>query len=75
MKSRKALRRAFGAAEGFPEVPTKIGNVAISRLVNCRAAGGCSFCYPHGFETTNSRRVKNTRSWKHNRATQYRVRG
>ncbi len=75
MKSRKALRRAFGDTEGFPDVPKKIGNVAISRLVHCRASGGCSFCFPHGFEASNSTRAKNTKSWKHHRVTQYRARG
>lgn len=75
MKYRKRFRRAFGDDEGLPDLPTKVGNVAISRLVNFRTNGGCSLCYPHGFETPNSTWAKNTKSWKHHRATQYRLRG
>lgn len=75
IKTRKALGSAFGANEaGLADLPTKMSNRRVSRLVFTGDRGGCSFCFPHGFETTNSTAGKNRRSWKHNRAHQSRAR-
>jgi len=65
------LIRAFGVNEyGFPDLPKKISGVKISRLLKGEEMG-CSYCFPHGFETINSRYSKNQRNWKVQRKTQY----
>ncbi len=61
------LRRCLGA-----ELPVKCGNVRISRIVNGQERG-CSYCFPHGFETSNATWRKKKRSWKYHRRQQYRV--
>lgn len=56
MKKIKALNKALGKNEiGGVNFPSKISNIKISRIVNNDAMGGCSFCFPHGFETINSK--------------------
>ena len=72
-KSRKALHVAFGVAPGgLADLPMKVGSVCIARLV-CGRARGCSHCFPHGPDTTNSRIGKKQRSWKRARRSQYRA--
>jgi hypothetical protein len=72
-KSRKTLTLAFGEDEyGLTALPAKVGNRRVARLLFCRVRGGCSHCFPHGFETTNSTGSKNRRSWKHYRKTHFR---
>lgn len=73
MKNRKTLKTAYGAG-AFVDLPAKVGNVRIARLLFTRLRGGCSYCFPHGPETTNSSDDKKRRSWKHNRKWQYRCR-
>ena len=78
-KKRMWLQKAFGvltvAFSGvLADLPRKVSNVRIARLVFFRTRGGCTYCFPHGPETTNSTRKKNRRSWKHHRESQYRVR-
>ena len=72
MKHYRKLKKAFGLNEfGRIDYPKKISNVKISRIVNHEIMGGCSYCFPHGYETTNSTLSKNTRSWKKNRKYQW----
>ncbi|WP_272149268.1 phosphate ABC transporter substrate-binding protein [Tenacibaculum aiptasiae] len=72
MKNLKRLKKVFGLNEyGFIDFPKKISNVKVSREINYVKMGGCSFCFPHGFETINSTISKNTRSWKKNRKKQW----
>lgn len=74
--SGKALRilfSSYGKTEvGMPDISGKVGNVRLSRLANGRVRG-CSFCFPHGHETDNSKWAKGGRSWKYYRRTQYRI--
>jgi hypothetical protein len=71
----KQLKGAFGKDEfGFASLHGKISNIKISRIKNYQKVGGCSICFPHGFECTNSAHHKNTRSWKKNRRSQYKSR-
>lgn len=64
-------RKNFGANEyGLEDAPSKVSNVFMSRLVNGEKMG-CSWCFPHGFETINSRYNKVQRSWKKHRKTQW----
>lgn len=75
-KDTKMLKDAFGVDEyGFAAVPNKISNVKISRFKNYLDMGGCPFCFPHGWECTNSTRGKNFRNWKHHRKSQYKDAG
>ena len=68
------LARAFGTNdEGLPNLPRRISGVAVARLIHTDDRGGCSFCFPHGSETTNSKFKTNRRSWKNHRKTQYKV--
>ena len=68
-----SLRKAFGVEEsGVICLPVKVSNVKLSRIEHAGERGGCTWCYPHGMETTNSTCAKNRRSWKHYRKAQYR---
>ncbi len=69
-KNTKPFRKAFGTDEiGEICCPPKIGNVKLARLKHEKRE--CSFCFPHGWETSNATIRKNRRSWKHTRKTQY----
>ncbi|MEH0153120.1 hypothetical protein V6R21_03180 [Limibacter armeniacum] len=72
MKDKKVFLNAFGENEfGFADFPSKISNVKVSRL-ELGELMGCSFCFPHGFETINATLNKNKQSWKFYRKKQYR---
>ena len=67
MKREKTLKRHFGEDEfGFVAIPDKVSGTTISRVIYGDAMG-CSYCFPHGFETINSHRRNNQRSWKKHR--------
>ncbi|WP_159477902.1 phosphate ABC transporter substrate-binding protein [Chryseobacterium sp. 18068] len=73
MKKNKSLKQAFGINEyGLIDFPKKISNVQISRIFN-GSEMGCSWCFPHGFETVNSKWSKFQRNWKKYRKTQYKT--
>jgi hypothetical protein len=48
----------------------KVSSSRASRARNSREVG-CSFCFPHGYETSNSTASKNSKSWKLHRKTRY----
>ena len=74
-RKRFALHRAFGVDEhGFPLIPVPYSNIQLARLEFGENAG-CSWCFPHGFEVYNARELKESRSWKRHRRTQYRPKG
>ena len=53
-KHKMRLEAAFGVTEeGIIDVPKKISNVQIARIEHGEDRG-CSFCFPHGIETSNS---------------------
>ncbi|MET4108127.1 hypothetical protein [Hymenobacter sp. UYP22] len=72
MKRVKQLRKAFGRTEQYALVdfPAKTSNVMVSRVIfgNLR---GCSYCFPHGPETSNATVLSRQRSWKRFRRTQW----
>lgn len=69
---RHALIEVFGKTDGnLPDLPEKVGNVKVARVLHGDAMG-CSWCFPHGFESGNATWNKNRRSWKHYRKHQYR---
>ena len=71
----RELAHAFGFTdEGVVDLPRKCSNVRIARIMHTRDRGGCSICFPHSLETSNSTRAKNRRSWKLHRSQQYRDR-
>ncbi len=71
-KGRGKIKKVIGkTAEGLPDMPLKISNVKLSRIVHGEERG-CSRCFPHGVETDNSKAGKNRRSWKNHRKTKYR---
>ena len=73
--NRRAFVEGFGVGElGEILFPPQMSNVRLSRLEHAREMGGCSHCYPHGWETSNATCSKNRRSWKYHRRTQYRPR-
>lgn len=60
MKIEKVLKQAFGINEyELIDFPKKNSGIQISRLLHGDKMG-CSYCFPHGFETVNSRQ-KNIR--------------
>lgn len=72
-KCEHRVRKAFGTDEyGLVEIPRKIGNCQISRIHNFQKMGGCPYCFPHGFECTNSTALKRRNcNWKRYRKRQW----
>ncbi|AYN00014.1 phosphate ABC transporter substrate-binding protein [Chryseobacterium sp. 3008163] len=67
----KALKKSFGINEyRLIDFPKKISNVQISRILYGDEMG-CSRCFPHGYETINSKEIKFQRNWKKYRKTQW----
>lgn len=72
MKKLKSLKQAFGINEyRLIDFPEKISNVLISRILYGDEMG-CSWCFPHGYETINSKDMKFQRNWKKYRKTKWR---
>ena len=72
MKDRKRLTKRFGKDEyGFALIPTKFSNVKISRFENVDKVGGCTYCFPHGIELTNSTYENLQKNWKRFRHKQF----
>jgi hypothetical protein len=66
-------RRRFGAGDlGTTGGPGALGSRAAARIDHCRERGGCSWCFPHGPETTNSTQASSARTWKRRRQARYR---
>jgi hypothetical protein len=64
MRYKKCYRKAFGLNEaGLIDFPAKISNVRIERI-EWGNLMGCSWCFPHGWETINSTIGKQQRNWK-----------
>ena len=73
MKEKKCYVNAFGINEyGEVDFPRKMSNVKVSRI-EWGEINGCSWCFPHGFETYNSTISKNRKSWKFYRKNQFRI--
>jgi hypothetical protein len=73
IKQRAQLQHKFGLNEyGFPDIPKKMSGIQISRLLIGEYMG-CSYCFPHGMETINSRCHKDSKNWKRFHKTQYKV--
>ena len=64
-------RVTLGVGDGIPASPAHLSSRSAARILHVRERGGCSFCFPHGPETTNATEKKRTRSWKSKRKTQY----
>ncbi len=71
-KSKAFQRYNDVSDEGFVELPKKISNVRLERVL-ALGRGECTYCFPHGVEAVNSRHRKDLRCWKRYRKTQYRV--
>ncbi len=73
MKDKKfGFVKAFGLVEENEiDFPKKIGNSKVARIEHYLERGGCSYCFPHGIETTNSKYRNQQRSWKKYRKTKY----
>ena len=71
MQNEDRLIKMFGVNEGgLADFPNKISGITISRIL-IGEESGCSFCFPHGFETTNSHYKNRQRIWKKHRKTQW----
>ena len=72
MKRQKQMQKAFGTdAFGLVDFPVKMSNVQVSRIVYGNEKG-CSWCFPHGWETGNSTMFTNRqRNWKRFRKTRW----
>ena len=72
MKKEVRLINAYGENEyELADLPSKVSGVFIARILTGEEMG-CSRCFPHGYETINSRDAKQQRSWKRQRKTQWR---
>ncbi len=72
MNRRKQMQKAFGVDEfGYFNFPIKISNVRLARLLYGNKSG-CSYCFPHGYETVNSTVANRQRNWKKFRKTKWR---
>jgi hypothetical protein len=70
MKRKKQLEKAFGLNEwGVADIPTKQSNVQIACLIYCKKE--CTYCFPHGWEVTNSTVSNRQRNWKKFRKTRW----
>ncbi|PTT72341.1 MULTISPECIES: phosphate ABC transporter substrate-binding protein [unclassified Chryseobacterium] len=73
MKKFKTFKKSFGINEcELIDFPKKISNVQISRILYGNEMG-CSYCFPHGYETINSKEIKFQRNWKKYRKTQWKT--
>ncbi|KNB61651.1 hypothetical protein [Chryseobacterium sp. Hurlbut01] len=73
MKKFKTFKKSFGINEyELIDFPKKISNVQISRILYGDEMG-CSYCFPHGYETINSKEIKFQRNWKKYRKTQWKT--
>ncbi|MBO1271959.1 hypothetical protein J3L11_09935 [Shewanella sp. 4t3-1-2LB] len=72
MKKEARLIRMYGANEaGLAMLPTKVSGTQISR--SCVGEEmGCTHCFPHGIDTSNSHDMKLQRCWKKYRKHQWR---
>jgi len=71
MKNENRLIKMFGFNEaGIADLPNKISGTRISRII-IGEESGCSFCFPHGFETINSNINNRQRCWKKHRKAQW----
>jgi hypothetical protein len=72
MKRQRQMQKAFGVNEfGLVDFPVKISNIRISRIIYGNERG-CSWCFPHGWETDNSTMFINSqRNWKCFRRTKW----
>lgn len=71
MKKEVRLIKAFGKNEyGLADTPEKVSGISISRIISGEEAG-CSYCFPHGYETVNSHIDNRQRSWKKQRKTSW----
>lgn len=61
--------RVFGRQ--LEDLPIHFSNVRLSRIKNIQMSAVCSYCFPHGFETSNSTLYKDLKCWKRYRGTQY----
>lgn len=72
-KGKNNLQKAFGLDEcGCVCPPEKLSNVKVARIEHGKERA-CVHCFPHGGETTNATLRKNTRCWKRQRKTRYKV--
>jgi len=71
MKREYRLIKAYGENEyQLAELHHKISGTRVSRILLGDDAG-CSFCFPHGYDTYNWRELKNQRCWKKQRKKQW----
>ena len=71
MKREVRLRKAYGVNEaGLADLPLKISGTQISRVI-IGEESGCSYCFPHGYETINSHLANFQRCWKRYRSQQW----
>jgi len=71
MKREYRLIKAYGLNEyGLADLPVKASGITISRIVVGEETG-CSFCFPHSYETINSHINNRQRSWKKHRRQQW----
>ncbi len=67
MKRNSRLLKAFGKNEfELADLPSTVSGVFISRII-INTDTGCSWCFPHGYETSNSHQTNNQRNWKRKR--------
>ena len=72
-KNKRELDKAYGVDEwGFPDLPTKVSGVRISRLT-VGGSMGCPWYFPHGNYTYNHRR--GGKCWKDYRSHQWKEKG
>jgi hypothetical protein len=70
-KKEKWFTKAFRTNEwGMADFPVKISNVRISRIIYGDYMG-CSWCFPHGYETVNSTIANRQRNSKKFRKTKW----
>ncbi|MBL0741432.1 hypothetical protein [Chryseolinea lacunae] len=73
MKKQKQMRDAFGVNEfGLVDLPIKISNVRVARIAYGDERG-CSYCFPHGCETSNAKIDNCQKNWKRFRKSKWKA--
>jgi hypothetical protein len=71
MRRKKQISKAFGLTEEWQQIafPPKTSNVHLSRVIFCKR--DCTYCFPHGWEMSNSTVNNRQRNWKRFRSKQH----
>lgn len=73
-KKEQQLKKVFGDnGYNLADIPHKIGNVFMSRVLNANLFLLGTMTFPHGADVVNNKWQKDMKCWKRYRKKQYRI--